>query len=335
MRPGLGLLLFPLIANFQGSSSLSFGRSRIRSPSWSWLKPSSVNDYSSSSILPLTGNADVDEVTKYAPRLVVLIPAYNEENRIESTLSCYQDFLLKSLPENIEPTIVVVDDGSSDATLEVVNKFPCKIPFQSVSVGENKGKGAALSRGVQHISENTSRNHGCDDRDVWILTQDADGSGDLVYLDGMMKKLDSLLRCDDTTNTGATSGLGIVIGNRMYDIFSSRGVTRWGFQTCVRILTSNGLRVKDTQCGYKLMTLSTAEVLYKNLNLEGWSHDVEILFRAKLLNIPIDEMCIEWEDMKGSKVSESGIVKVSVQMLWDVIRLRWNYSVLKCWKLES
>jgi len=285
--------------------------------------------------LALARNDGLDEITQNVPKLVVLIPAYNEENRIESTLSCYQDFLLRSLPENIEPTIVVIDDGSSDATLQVVNKFPCKIPIQSVSMEENKGKGAALSRGVQHISENTSGIHGCNGRDVWILTQDADGSGDLVYLDGMMQKLKKLLRCDDTTNAGNTSGRGIVIGNRMYDIFSSRGVTRWGFQTCVRILTSNGLRVKDTQCGYKLMTLSTAEVLYKDLNLKGWSHDVEVLFRAKLLNIPIDEMCIEWEDIKGSKVSESGIVKVSVQMLWDVIRLRWNYSVLKCWKLES
>lgn len=333
MRPGLGLLLFPLIANFQGSSSFSLGRSRIRSLS-SCLKPSSVNTFSPSK-LALARNDGLDEITQNVPKLVVLIPAYNEENRIESTLSCYQDFLLRSLPENIEPTIVVIDDGSSDATLQVVNKFPCKIPIQSVSMEENKGKGAALSRGVQHISENTSGIHGCNGRDVWILTQDADGSGDLVYLDGMMQKLKKLLRCDETTNAGNTSGRGIVIGNRMYDIFSSRGVTRWGFQTCVRILTSNGLRVKDTQCGYKLMTLSTAEVLYKDLNLKGWSHDVEVLFRAKLLNIPIDEMCIEWEDIKGSKVSESGIVKVSVQMLWDVIRLRWNYSVLKCWKLES
>jgi len=75
--------------------------------------------------------------------------------------------------------------------------------------------------------------------------------------------------------------------------------------------------------------------LYKNLNLQGWSHDVEILYRAQMLNIPIDEMSIEWKDMDGSKIAESGIVKVSLQMLWDVIRLRWNYSIIQCWKLDS
>ena len=62
------------------------------------------------------------------------------------------------------------------------------------------------------------------------------------------------------------------------------------------------------------------------------SHDVEVLYRAKILNIPIDEMSIDWKDKDGSKVVESGIIKVSFQMLWDVIRLRWNYSIVKRWK---
>jgi hypothetical protein len=57
-----------------------------------------------------------------------------------------------------------------------------------------------------------------------------------------------------------------------------------------------------------------------------------VLYRAKILNIPIDEMSIDWKDKDGSKVVESGIIKVSFQMLWDVIRLRWNYSIVKCWK---
>jgi hypothetical protein len=57
-----------------------------------------------------------------------------------------------------------------------------------------------------------------------------------------------------------------------------------------------------------------------------------VLYRAKMLNIPIDEMSIDWKDKDGSKVVESGIIKVSFQMLWDIIRLRWNYSIVKCWK---
>jgi dolichyl-phosphate beta-glucosyltransferase len=238
-----------------------------------------------------------------------------------------------------EPEIVVVDDGSLDATVQVVENFSAKIPIRTVALKENSGKGAALAKGVQDIfesldSSSTESNHG----DTYILTQDADGSGNLIYLNGMLNKLRKLTSCEinttTTTTTNGVTGQGLVIGNRNYELFTSRGITRWGFQTCVRIITSDMLRVKDSQCGYKLMTLKTAKVLYKNLHLKGWSHDVEVLFRANLLNIPIEETRIEWEDMDGSKITETGVVKVSVEMLFDIIRLRWNYSIVKSWKLD-
>lgn len=242
------------------------------------------------------------------------------------------------------PSIQLVDDGSIDATIEVVENFKAKIPIRTVALEENGGKGAALAKGVRAISESVSTPVG-GGGDTLVLTQDADGSGDLVYLDTMLNTLRKLLDCDGaaaarptpTTTPGGrnNAGRGLVIGNRNYELFSPRGITRWGFQTCVRILTSNTLRVKDSQCGYKLMTLNTAEALYRNLHLKGWSHDVEVLFKASLLNIPIDEISIDWQDKDGSKITETGIVKVSLQMLWDVIRLRWNYSIVKSWKLDS
>jgi len=338
MRLKRVVLFIPLTIELQGTSSWILGRFRPtsslqlpyqrRNPSLSLSKP------------PIEGT------DREPPRLVILIPAYNEEYRIESTLKCYQDFLLHSLSDDTdttcllfrEPEIVVVDDGSLDATLQVVENFPAKIPIRTVALEENSGKGAALARGVQDIfessdSSSTESDHG----DTYILTQDADGSGDLIYLNGMLNKLRKLTSCENNTTEAATNGVtgqGLVIGNRNYELFSSRGITRWGFQTCVRIITSDMLRVKDSQCGYKLMTLKTAKDLYKNLHLKGWSHDVEVLFRANLLNIPIDETRIEWEDMDGSKITETGIVKVSLEMLFDIIRLRWNYSIVKSWKLD-
>mmetsp|Transcript_2260 Transcript_2260/g.4848 ORF Transcript_2260/g.4848 Transcript_2260/m.4848 type:complete len:329 (+) Transcript_2260:161-1147(+) len=317
-----------LVVNFQEAASWILGRPRSRSPSWSWSTSPQPKDSSLSIASPTT-----DNTAKNPPRLVILIPAYNEEDRIESTLKCYQDFLLTSLSNDIKIEIVVVDDGSVDGTLDVINNFPSKIPIYSVAMEQNRGKGAALARGVQHISETSHTISSSDgDKNTWILTQDADGSGDLIYLDDMMKRLEKII--PTRTKSETTAGQGLVIGNRKYDIFSPRGITRWGFQTCVRILTTNTLRVKDSQCAYKLMTLVTAKILYENLHLEGWSHDVEVLFRAMLLNIPIEEMPIEWEDMEGSKVTENGVVKVSLQMLWDVIRLRWNYSISKSWKVK-
>eukprot|EP00536_Pseudo-nitzschia_multiseries_P002933 jgi/Psemu1/184595/e_gw1.41.9.1 len=332
-------IFFPLFADIQGTAGWIVGRqiSRSRGHPWQWSTSARQDDFSLST-LSSAAAATIDDTTKYPHRLVILIPAYNEEDRIESTLKSYQDFLLQSLSTDIKSEIVVVDDGSLDATLDVIHNFPSEIPIRMVAMEENRGKGAALARGVKHLSDNSSTDSSSDyddDKNTWILTQDADGSGDLIYLEGMMKKLGKLLQPTTTTTSDINARRGLVIGNRKYDIFSSRGVTRWGFQTCVRILTSNRLRVKDSQCGYKLMTLATANVLYENLHLQGWSHDVEVLFRAMLLNIPIDEMSIEWQDMDGSKVTANGVVKVSLQMLWDVIRLRWNYSIVKSWNLEN
>jgi len=285
------------------------------------------------------------------PRLVIIIPAYNEEYRIRPTLECYQNFLLNSSNDISsifrEFEIVIIDDGSTDATCEVIQSFSAKIKIHYVQIEKNKGKGAALARGIQYLVEGTSCSCDDDNTSTLILTQDADGSGNLIYLNDMLNKLRNLLLipCDDYDEDSYNSDNsmcivdwsmpGMVIGNRNYNIFSSRGITRWGFQTCVRVLTANNLRIQDSQCGYKLMTLNASKKLYKNLNLQGWSHDVEILYRAQMLNIPIDEMSIEWKDMDGSKIAESGIVKVSLQMLWDVIRLRWNYSIIQCWKLDS
>lgn len=330
--------LFPLIIRLQETSSWILGRSRLQSSSQ--LPRQSKKSFLSLSKPSLKGQ------DRESPRLVILIPAYNEEHRIESTLKCYQEFLLSSLSNNPysscsvfrEPEIVVIDDGSLDDTLQVVQNFPAEIPIRTVSLAENSGKGAALARGIQDVLEfslTSSTKYGLND--TFILTQDADGSGDLIYLNSMLNKLRKLSSWTNTTTATTTNGIigqGMIIGNRNYDIFTARGITRWGFQTCVRIITGNTLRVKDSQCGYKLMTLNTAKVLYDNLNLNGWSHDVEVLFRANLLNIPIDETRIDWEDKDGSKVTESGVVKVSIQMLFDIIRLRWNYSIVKSWKLD-
>lgn len=282
--------------------------------------------------LSSSSTSSLGETETLPPRLVILIPAYNEEYRIESTLECYQDYLIRSTCDETtsalfrEPEIVIVDDGSQDATLEVIQEFPATIPIRAVALAENCGKGGALARGIEDIFEAASSNPDAREN-TYILTQDADGSGDLVYLEGMLNKLRGL-------TSGGVDSKGMVVGNRNYDLFTNRGITRWGFQTCVRIITSDSLRVKDSQCGYKLMTLETARILYKNLYLKGWAHDVEVLLRASILNIPIDETAIEWEDAYGSKITETGVVKVSLRMLWDIIRLRWNYSVVKSWKLD-
>jgi dolichyl-phosphate beta-glucosyltransferase len=196
-----------------------------------------------------------------SPRLVVLIPAYNEADRIEKTLESYEQFLTSSPLWQNNCEIVVVDDGSKDETVLKVKDFTSNILIQCISLDTNQGKGSALARGINYIQETTKANN--EPKSIIILTQDADGSGDLKYLEDMYRKLQELL--DSSTKEEEV----MVMGNRNYNLFSSRGITRWGFQTCVSIIMG-GLGVQDSQCGYKLMTLSTATRLYKDLNLNGW-----------------------------------------------------------------
>jgi dolichyl-phosphate beta-glucosyltransferase len=274
--------------------------------------------------------------------LVVLIPAYNEELRIPATLVSYVNYFENSdLPCQFE--ILVVDDGSHDGTADVVRRFPQQrsnttIPIRCISMGKNQGKGAALVRGVQEVAAAAARGDGVLEQNTLILTMDADGSGDLVYLPIMIEALQWLLN-ESTYDHGLKSQqqqrqpLALVTGNRNYNLWSTRGILRWGFQTCVRVLMmGDNLRVQDTQCGYKLMTLSTANLLFRDLNLRGWSHDVEVLLRAKLCNVPIQDVPIEWEDKVGSQVVADGVARVSIKMLLDVLRLRWEYSVTGNWR---
>ena len=228
--------------------------------------------------------------------------------------------------------------------LECSNDDDDRVSVKCLSLPDNRGKGAALSAGIKHIAE-LYCDH--DQGATLILTQDADGSGNLMYLEGMIDRMKDLLTAsleidDDHGEREGSSKLvpsssasfvnwtkpAIVTGNRNYNIFSARGITRWGFQTAVRLIM-NDLRVQDSQCGYKLMTLAAAKDLYDELEVGGWAHDVEVLYRAKLVDIPIDEISIEWIDKDGSKVVQSGVAQVSLQMLRDVIKLRWDYSSLR------
>ena len=238
---------------------------------WSWkfhgtqiaphgFRPPCRNDTPRQRFVSMT-NADESDAS---PLLIILIPAYNEEERIQSTLESYQDYLIQS---QWDCEILVVDDGSQDKTFGLVDSFPGKIPITCIKMTNNGGKGAAIAMGVQEILDSYSN--------AMILTQDADGSGNLKYLDAMMKMLKTLI-IDHSDGTLEWKKQAMVTGNRNYNLFSKRGITRWGFQTAVRLIMNDDLG--DTQCAYKLFTLSAASTLYKDLHLKGWSHDVEVLF---------------------------------------------------------
>ena len=338
----LVIMICLLLSKLPVSESWAFKRRQPKfatSPTNKLAPPQSHTTFIDSwlSFHPATWNP-IEQDGNYTPKIVVLIPAYNEECRIQSTLETYRKFLLQS---NLKSEILVVDDGSTDNTVGVVRSClelgdNAHVPITCLSIPINQGKGAALAAGIKHIAETCHANKS---NETLILTQDADGSGNLVYLHSMidrMRKLVTVSQEKEVSNENQSVSSvdwtkpAIVTGNRNYNLLSPRGITRWGFQAAVRFIM-NDLRVQDSQCGYKLMTLAAAKDLYDDLEVNGWAHDVEVLYRAKLVNIPIEEIPIDWTDKDGSKIVESGVARVSVQMLLDVIRLRWQYSHLRAW----
>jgi dolichyl-phosphate beta-glucosyltransferase len=320
----------------------------------------------------------------------VLIPAYNEQDRILPTLQAYTSFLRGNYHRNTATTattassqpqqqswrIVVIDDGSTDSTVEVVQTFaaaaaaaaaaqstllsngsPAAAPdIRCLSLPTNQGKGAALAAGIISLTASPpstqvedcgcSSNIASDDNQhsgiSLVLTADADGSADIA---GLLDLLAVMKKGDDSATAAAVD---LVCGYRTYDddaaeesksasasplsSVAGRKLFRWGFRTTVRLLLGEELGCHDTQCGFKLMTRSAAVRLYSDLHLRGWSHDVEVLYRAKLLRLRVAEAPVRWQDRTGSKLAEQGVFKVATRMGLDVILCRLSYS-LGWWKV--
>lgn len=224
---------------------------------------------------------------------------------------------------------MVVDDGSTDGTVDLVcDSFR---DVQVISLPCNQGKGQAVAFGIQHVCNSNSSCNA-------ILVADADGSANIENVDIMLEALVEVLKVE-AINVGSSAidwdTPAVLVGKRR-SVSSSpaRLLLRWGFRTTVSLLAGK-LGATDTQCGFKMFTLSAAKALYNELNLKGWSHDVEVLYRASnLFQYPVREVPINWEDKEGSKLLKSpgGVVGISFIMLCQVLWLRIAYG-MKWWTI--
>ena len=274
--------------------------------------------------------------------LTVILPAYNEELRIAETITKYGNYLAESNIWGRDNgkwcNILVVDDGSTDKTLDVVKQCNIRvegIEISAVSLEQNEGKGSAVARGMMAVEE---MRQDAENASGWvILVADADGSGDMVYLNAMIYEFSKLVERTaerNTSNITPWRTKAMLVGNRD-NASLSRIITRWGFKTLVKIICGD-LQVDDTQCGFKLMTLDAGLMLYSNLNLKRWTHDVEVLYRAKKMMVPVTELKIGWEDKAGSKLATTvgETVRMSAIMLFETLTLTYHYKIGQ-WKLPD
>ena len=255
----------------------------------------------------------------------VVIPSYNEEARIGIMLNETMGYFGtwdKTLYE-----IIIVDDGSTDKTLEVAREFQRKVSdtvCKVIKIDENIGKGGAIKLGVKHATGN------------YVLMADADGATDIYDLDQLYKSILGI----ESYQEGVEGSLAVAIGSRAHLEKSSvvnrsliRTVLMRGFHTIVSLLCSKNIR--DTQCGFKLFTRKAAKILFGNLHVSRWAFDVELIFISEMLHIPIQEIAVTWHEVEGSKLirNKIDIVTTSLTMARDILCIRLCY-LLGIWKMS-
>jgi len=230
--------------------------------------------------------------------LSVIIPAYNEAERIPSTLKAVDEYLRS---QSYDYEILVVNDGSKDNTADVVRKAEAFIKnLRLIDERENHGKGYVVRKGMLEAKGD------------YRLFTDADNSTSLDQIEKMWPEFEK--------------GFDVVIGSRdikgaELPVPQSWLRMRLGdiFNIIVQI-TSGLWGMWDTQCGFKGFTKKAAEELFSRATIERWAFDVEILVLARKLRFRIQEIPVRWVNDPNSKVKLSGMVK----MLFEVLKIRLN-----------
>ncbi len=202
--------------------------------------------------------------------LSIIIPAYNEAQRIVPTLLSIHEHLKRS---KLRAEIVVVDDGSTDATQHAVTG----LVDEYIKLPQNCGKGVAVRRGMLLASA------------PYILMMDADGSAPITALDNLWP-----LRKEADIIIGSRHIEGSVIHIHQSLL---RQTVSYLANVCFRLILR--LPYADTQCGFKLFKKEAARAIFTQTLIDHWGLDVEALKIAQVLGLTVNEVPIAWHDSRG------------------------------------
>jgi hypothetical protein len=247
-------------------------------------------------------------VTQRVYSLLVLVPAYNEEERIEPMLIEFAEYFQKNYTGKFQ--LVVVLNGCRDNTIGVVRRVAEKYPTVSaLEFAEPIGKGGALIEGLRlaPLAE-------------LIGYVDADGATGPKALCEIAKLCD---RADCVIGSRWLPGAVLHQSQTRLRRFASRC-----FHAIVQALL--WINVQDTQCPAKVMRRAAVEKIHDNLMTADLAFDVNLLYSLKHHGFTILEVPTEWTDKVGSKVTQS-LVRSSITMFLSVVRLRIIYSPFYPW----
>lgn len=231
-------------------------------------------------------------------QLSVVIPTYNEADRIGPSLQRVWDYL-RSRYGASGFEMIVVDDGSRDRTVAVVEQFrTCAPELQLIRFPQNRGKGAAVRAGMLAATGEV------------VLFSDADLSTPIEEVEGALRLL--------------ADGGDVVIGSRALagsQILVHQTALRESMGKLFNRLLRAYLPIpfRDTQCGFKLFRREAAHAVFGRARIDGFAFDVEVILLAMRLGYTVHEMPVRWINDPNSKVS---LVRHPAQMLADFWRIR-------------
>jgi dolichyl-phosphate beta-glucosyltransferase len=241
------------------------------------------------------------------PDFSIIIPSYNEEQRLPATLEKIADYL-RNKQRNTE--IIVVDDGSTDGTVAAAERFRGQIPgLRIVLNGRNRGKGYSVRHGSLEA------------RGEIILFTDADLSSPIEEADKLLAAL-----CDKDVAIGSRA-----MNRKLIEVHEStfREFAGIVFNRIVRLVLR--LPFVDTQCGFKAFRRERSRVIFEQQTIERFGFDPEILYLARHHGLSIAEVPVRWAHSPATKVN---MFRDSLQMFVDVFQIRWNAILGRYRKLK-
>jgi glycosyltransferase involved in cell wall biosynthesis len=252
-----------------------------------------------------------------------VIPAYNEAARIRGSLEHLVDWLRGPGWTGGAAEIVVVDDGSSDETVALVEAAGRTAAASGGGAGAGSGPGSSaggIAPTVRLLKNGVNRGKGYSIKHgallsagTFLLLSDADFSTPIEWLPALLEPV-------------AAGTCAIAIGSRglpdsQIEIRQPRWREAMGrtFNRLVRGLT--GLPFMDTQCGFKVMRRDAVLPLFRAARIERFAYDVELLYLARKAGLTVREIPVLWRNAAGSKVHP---VRDSYVMLQDIVRIRWR-----------
>ncbi|CAD6498807.1 BgTH12-04466 [Blumeria graminis f. sp. triticale] len=321
-------------------------------PCWHdvWLQNRQGTANSSNTLGKYTSFIDEPEI-----EMSVVVPAYNEEERLTVMLEEAVEYLEAEYgrkPKQLEKSkvtreqpsghrvvggyeILIVNDGSSDKTVEVALEFGRRHNLHDIlrvcTLKTNRGKGGAVIHGFRHV------------RGAYALFADADGASRFTDVHKLVEG------CKEVVDA---SGRAVSVGSRAHLVESEavvkrsliRNVLMHSFHLLLRLLTPPATsRIRDTQCGFKLFSRPALPYIVPYMHAEGWIFDVEMLMLAEsappaLLpgggetdaGIRVKEVFIGWKEVGGSKLN---VICDSLGMAYGLALLRagWMLGVYRRW----